>query len=254
MDAPRHVGRGAARVGPGPSVRRPRHRSVLRRRKLEGARSEATRVRRRRHKWDREAVSGRGSTSAARRDTARAVPLADRVPRGVRPPGPGFDAIVGNPRLRVRVHLSAASPAGYTDWLRATYAHTHGKADRRRILLSTSIWTYTSGGGNFGLSRRKRSARETPASRPAANRVRTGDRFIQATRRLKWPGRAAVIASARSTFRSRHCAAVPPVLGGVEVRVITCVPPAFRRERDPTSRSHPFDALLGAKRALRPSS
>ena len=84
LGAARPVGRGAVRARQGAALRRSRAGGVLRGREAEGARGEAERVRERGRERRGRALPRLARGVAARRAAARAVPLGDRVPGGVR--------------------------------------------------------------------------------------------------------------------------------------------------------------------------
>ena len=84
----------------------------------------------------RRAAARPGRASAARgRPAARAVPLGDRVPRGVRARRtPGFDAIVGNPPFAGKNTLVDGNRDGYLDWLKTIHRVARQRRPRGPLL------------------------------------------------------------------------------------------------------------------------
>ncbi|MEX1263842.1 MAG: DNA methyltransferase [Actinomycetota bacterium] len=130
----------------------------------------------------------------------------------------GFDAVVGNPPFAGRTTLYESNHAQYTTWLKLSHAESHGNADLVAHFFRRSFDLLRSQ-GTFGLI--------------ATNTIRQGDtrstglRWIvnhngmifNAVRRLKWPGRAAVVVSVVHVAKGsidRAC-----VLDGREVEQIT---------------------------------
>ena len=106
----------------------------------------------------------------------------------------GFDAIVGNPPFAGKNTLASANPTGYPDWLRLIHAKSHGNADlvahfyRRAFELIRDE-------GTFGLIATNTIAQGDTRSTGLRWICTHGGEIYSAQRRLKWPGRAAVVVS-----------------------------------------------------------
>ena len=107
---------------------------------------------------------------------------------------PGFDAFVGNPPFAGGRNLSAATGGIYPKWLQTLHERTSGGADlvahfyRRAFALLRS-------GGAFGLiATNTISQGDTRASGLRWICEHGGD-IYRATKRVKWPGEAAVVVS-----------------------------------------------------------
>ena len=135
-------------------------------------------------------------------------------------PEPGFNAIVGNPPFAGKNTLLSGNRKGYLPWLQTLHAGAHGNADmvahffRRAFLLLRP-------GACLGLI--------------ATNTVRQGDTretglrwlmehggtVLRATRRLAWPGEAAVAVSVVHVMRGPLPPGVSPVLDGRQARRVS---------------------------------
>ena len=107
---------------------------------------------------------------------------------------PGFHSIVGNPPFAGKNTVAAANVAGYPDWLKQVHEESHGNADlvahffRRAFgLLRTS--------GTSGLIATNTIAQGDTRSTGLRWICTNGGEIYQARRRVKWPGRAAVVVS-----------------------------------------------------------
>jgi hypothetical protein len=129
----------------------------------------------------------------------------------------GFDAIIGNPPFAGKNTVAAGNRSGYGSWLQTLHEGAHGNADlvshffRRAFVLLRQdgvlglIATNTIGQG------------DTRASGLTAI-LRDGGAILRATRRLKWPGEAAVVVSIVHIAKG---AAASPVLDGRQVTRIS---------------------------------
>ena len=106
----------------------------------------------------------------------------------------GFDAIVGNPPFAGKNTVAASNLAAYPDWLKTIHPESHGNADLVAHFFRRSF-TLIGQNGTFGLIATNTIAQGDTRS--------TGLRYIcehegtiyRATRRVKWPGLAAVVVS-----------------------------------------------------------
>ncbi len=109
-------------------------------------------------------------------------------------PTGGFDAIVGNPPFAGSVLLSESSRDGYPEFLRSFFEGAGGKADlvayffRRSFEMLRSL-------GTFGLISTNSIAQGETRSAGLAWICLHGGQIYSATKRLKWPGLAAVVVS-----------------------------------------------------------
>ena len=107
---------------------------------------------------------------------------------------PGFDAFVGNPPFAGKNALAAGNVSGYPDWLKALHEESHGNADlvahfyRRAFNLMRD-------GGALGLIATNTIAQGDTRSSGLRWICEHGGEIYRATRRVKWPGDAAVVVS-----------------------------------------------------------
>ena len=107
---------------------------------------------------------------------------------------PGFDAIVGNPPFGGHVSVVGANLSGYTDWLRDVHAESTGKCDVVAHFFRRSFDLIRLGGslGLIATNTISQGDTRTSGLRWICN---NGGHIYHATRRLRWPGAAAVIVS-----------------------------------------------------------
>ena len=107
---------------------------------------------------------------------------------------PGFDCVVGNPPFAGKNTLGAANPEGYLAWLKVSHEGSHGNADlvahfyRRAFDLLRRR-------GTFGLIATNTIAQGDTRGTGLAWIAGHGGTIYAATRRLRWPGAAAVVVS-----------------------------------------------------------
>ena len=131
---------------------------------------------------------------------------------------PGFDGFVGNPPFAGKNSVAAGNVAGYPSWLKESHEESHGNADlvahfyRRAFDLLRD-------GGTFGLIATNTIAQGDTRSSRLRWICEHGGEIYRATKRVQWPGEAAVIVSvlhvAKCAFRGRK------VLDGANVDNIT---------------------------------
>jgi hypothetical protein len=131
---------------------------------------------------------------------------------------PGFDAVVGNPPFAGKNTIIAANREEYVDWLKEVHEGSLGYSDliahffRRGFALLRS-------GGCLGLIATNTIAQgDTRASGLAWIR-QNGGTIYKATRRVKWPGLAAVVVSV--IHIEKGPVSRPSVLDGLVVPRIT---------------------------------
>ena len=107
---------------------------------------------------------------------------------------PGFDGFVGNPPFAGKNSVAAGNVAGYPHWLKELHEESHGNADlvahfyRRAFdLLRDS--------GAFGLIATNTIAQGDTRSSGLRWICEHGGEIYRATKRVQWPGEAAVIVS-----------------------------------------------------------
>ena len=119
---------------------------------------------------------------------------------------PGFDAFVGNPPFAGKNNVAAGNVSGYPSWLKESHEESHGNADlvahfyRRAFSLIRD-------GGTFGLIATNTIAQGDTRSSGLRWICEHGGEIYRATKRVQWPGEAAVIVSvlhvAKGPFRGR---------------------------------------------------
>jgi hypothetical protein len=107
---------------------------------------------------------------------------------------PGFDAIVGNPPFGGKNTITDANPKHYPDWLKELHEESHGNADwcahfyRRCFNLLRPD-------GAFGLIATNTIGQGDTRSTGLRWICTHGGEIYNAHKRVKWPGRAAVVVS-----------------------------------------------------------
>lgn len=130
---------------------------------------------------------------------------------------PGFDAIVGNPPFAGKNTISAASGPHYLPWLQTLHEGAHGNADlvahffRRTFVLLRQ-------GGMLGLVATNTIGQGDTRDTGLAAIISEGGAIARATRRMKWPGEAAVVVSIVHVGKYDR---VSPVLDGRQVQRIS---------------------------------
>lgn len=142
----------------------------------------------------------------------------------------GFDAFVGNPPFLGGSRISSAHSTAYRDWLLTSYPESRGKADLVAYFFRR---TYAAArrGGTFGLIATN-TIRQGDTRFTGLRWIRTHDGHIyDATRRLRWPGSAAVVVSVVHAVNgsvARRC-----LLDGIPVPTITAYLMPFGPDEDP---------------------
>jgi hypothetical protein len=131
---------------------------------------------------------------------------------------PGFDAIVGNPPFAGKNTLLNGNRAGYLDWLKTLHEEAHGNADlvahffRRAFVLLRQD-------GCLGLIATNTIAQGDTRVSGLTWIVKNSGTIFCATKRLKWPGQAAVVVSVVHIIKGGYCRA--RTLDGRKVEQIT---------------------------------
>ena len=107
---------------------------------------------------------------------------------------PGFDAFVGNPPFAGKNALSAGNVPGYPDWLKAVHEGSHGNADLVAHFFRRAFGLIRRDGA-FGLIATNTIAQGDTRSSGLRWICEHDGEIYRATRRVKWPGDAAVVVS-----------------------------------------------------------
>ncbi len=130
---------------------------------------------------------------------------------------PGFDAIVGNPPFAGKNTIIASNRANYLPWLQTLHEGAHGNSDlvahfyRRAFSLLRRE-------GVFGLIATNTIRQGDTRDTGLATILESDGAILRATRRLKWPGEAAVVVSVVHVTKGTACS---PILDGRQVRRIS---------------------------------
>jgi hypothetical protein len=108
--------------------------------------------------------------------------------------GSGFDAMVGNPPFLGGKKISEANGTEYRDWLATIHYGGNQNVDLIGHFFRRSFDLLRSS-GTFGLIATKTIAEGDTREGALAILLHQGGSIIRATRRLKWPGQAAVTVS-----------------------------------------------------------
>jgi hypothetical protein len=129
----------------------------------------------------------------------------------------GFDAIVGNPPFAGKNMIAASNRPEYGSWLQAVHSNSHGNADqvahffRRAFKLARQQ-------GVFGLIATNTIGQGDTRSTGLAVIITQGGAIYRATRRIKWPGEAAVTISVVHVVKGQL---IPVMLDGHQVRRVS---------------------------------
>ena len=159
---------------------------------------------------------------AARRNTQE-MPFAPfhweiEFPEVFERENPGFDGFVGNPPFAGHVTVVESNVSHYTDWLRTQHPGSAGKCDvvahfyRRAFDLLRN-------GGALGLVATNTIAQGDSRISGLGWICEHGGHIYRATKRVKWPGDAAVVVSVIHIAKDKIRADI--VLNGVNVDYIT---------------------------------
>lgn len=106
----------------------------------------------------------------------------------------GFDAIVGNPPFVGGRRIIAANGPAYVDWLKTAHADSHGNADLVSHFFRRAFGLLRHG-GSMGLIATNTIAQGDTRASGLTWIVKHHGTIYSATKRLKWPGQAAVVVS-----------------------------------------------------------
>ena len=131
---------------------------------------------------------------------------------------PGFDAFVGNPPFAGKNALAAGNVAHYPDWLKTLHEGSHGNADLVAHFYRRAF-DLVRDGGALGLIATNTIAQGDTRSSGLRRICEHGGEIYRATRRVKWPGEAAVVVSVLHIARGGYAGG--KVLDGANVGTIT---------------------------------
>ncbi len=131
---------------------------------------------------------------------------------------PGFDAIIGNPPFAGKNTIAASNPPAYPDWLKQLHTESHGNSDlvahffRRAFNLLRKE-------GAFGLIATNTIGQGDTRSTGLRWICKHRGHIFRAQRRLKWPGKAAVVVSVVHAAKGAYSG--PNNLDGQDVKTIS---------------------------------
>jgi hypothetical protein len=169
-------------------------------------------------------INKRGPVAAAAADLRRGEhPLSPfhweiEFPEVFSRVNPGFDAFVGNPPFLGGTMISSTNGTKYKDWLYEAYTESGNRMDLVAYFLRR-VFEMLRQSGTAGLIGTNSLAQGDTRSGGLLQIRRAGGDIYSATRRMKWPGEAAVIVSV--IHFSRQTLHVQRNIDGKPVRKIT---------------------------------
>ena len=116
---------------------------------------------------------------------------------------PGFDAFVGNPPFAGLVTVARGNVRHYTDWLRTIHSLSAGKCDLVAHFYRRAF-NLVRDGGAFGLISTNTIAQGDTRYSGLRWICEHGGEIFRATKRVKWPGEAAVVVSVLHIFKGKY--------------------------------------------------
>jgi hypothetical protein len=129
----------------------------------------------------------------------------------------GFDAIVGNPPFAGKNTIIGGSAKNFLPWLQTLHVGAHGNADLVAHFFRRAFGLLRPG-GVFGLIATNTIGQGDTRASGLTKIIADGGAILRATRRLKWPGEAAVVVSVVHMIKGE---AVSPVLDGQQVHRVS---------------------------------
>ena len=175
---------------------------------FEGSNKKEREQRRLAYQWDilnLEARRHEGELEERRNEEAPFVPFHWEIefPEVFEREHPGFDAFVGNPPFAGKNSIAAGNVGGYPDWLKAAHEESHGNSDLVAHFYRRAF-NLVRDGGAFGLIATNTIAQGDTRSSGLRWICQHGGEIYRTTKRIKWPGDAAVVVSvlhlAKGTF------------------------------------------------------
>ncbi len=108
--------------------------------------------------------------------------------------GSGFDAIIGNPPFAGKDAVTKGNRPGYLAWLKTIHPRSHRNADLADHFVRRA-YTLLRDGGNVGLVATNTIGQGDTRSTGLRWICKRGGVIYDATRRMSWPGQAAVVVS-----------------------------------------------------------
>jgi hypothetical protein len=130
---------------------------------------------------------------------------------------PGFDAIVGNPPFAGKNTIIAGNRDHYLPWLQTLHDGAHGNADLVAHFFLRAFHLLRQG-GSFGLIATNTVGQGDTRASGLTRIIAEGGAIARATRRMRWPGEAAVVVSVVHVVKGDAAA---PVLDRRRVRRIS---------------------------------
>jgi hypothetical protein len=118
----------------------------------------------------------------------------------------GFDAIIGNPPFLGATELGVITPAPHLDYVKQSIGQISGKTDLIAYFFRRT-WALIRSSGTFGLIATNTIAQGDTHASGLLVIHREGGVVYSATKRLKWPGTAAVVVSVIHVFKGDHVGA-----------------------------------------------
>ncbi len=115
----------------------------------------------------------------------------------------GFDAIVGNPPFAGKNAIAQANVAGYPTWLQHAHADSHGNADLVAHFFRRAF-DLVRRDGTFGLIATNTIGQGDTRSTGLRWICQHNGEIFTATKRVKWPGLAAVVVSVLHVIKGRY--------------------------------------------------
>jgi hypothetical protein len=127
---------------------------------------------------------------------------------------PGFDAVLGNPPYAGKNTYAKGNSPGFPDWLQAIHPGAHGNADLSAHFFRRG-YALLREGGCLGFVATNTIAQGDTRESGLRELLRAGATIVRATRRIRWPGDAAVVVCVVQMVRGTS--PVIPRLDGREV-------------------------------------
>ena len=127
---------------------------------------------------------------------------------------PGFDAVLGNPPYAGKNTYSKGNAPGFPDWLQAIHPGSHGNADLAAHFFLRG-YALLRQGGCLGFVATNTIAQGDTRKSGLRALLREGAVIAGATRRVRWPGDAAVVVCVVQI--TKGACPVSPMLDGREV-------------------------------------
>jgi hypothetical protein len=138
-------------------------------------------------------------------------------PEVFEPENGGFDAVVGNPPFAGKNTIAAGSRRGFSQWLQTLHAEAHGNSDLSAHFFRKAF-SILRKNGVFGLVATNTIGQGDTRWTGLTHILSSGGSILRATRRLPWPGEAAVTVS---VVHVRKGNARGAILDGKNVRRIS---------------------------------